>query len=224
MCENKRIEWLDVAKGICILSVIAGHMGVNIVNRVVFSYHLTTFFMLTGYTLKGNFGVEQTRKRFRSLMIPYFFTCFGVMAMDCLNAIIANHGVSLVEITSIVGRDLLRSFIGSGSITRFGTVEIGSMIGAVWFLPANFFAVILVQMLLKYVPSTRSRYAVAISLAALGSMGASFVWLPFSLQSAMFATPVVMFGYDARRMDIFDKLSPPPHTYLRLCPCVGDSF
>lgn len=209
MDSKNRIAWIDVAKGICMLSVIAGHMGVEFIDRVVFSYHLTVFFMLTGYTLKDNFGVEQTQKRFRSLMIPYFFTCFAVMTMDCLNAIIADHGVSLVEITGIVGRDLLRSFMGSGSITRFGTVEIGSMIGAVWFLPANFFAAILVQMLLKYVPSMKKRYAVAISLAALGTMSASFVWLPFSLQSALFATPAVMFGYDAGRVDAFSKLSPP---------------
>lgn len=219
-----RIAWIDVAKGICMLSVIAGHLGASTINKVVFSYHLTVFFMLTGYTLKNNFSVEEAKKRFRSLMIPYFFTCFGVMMMDCLNAVIANHGVSLSEITGIVSRDLLRSFIGSGSITKLGAVEIGSRIGAVWFLPANFFSVLLVQMLLKYVPNTRKRYIVAILLAALGNMSASFVWLPFSIQAALFATPVVMLGYDAKQMNLFDKLSPPSNTLLPVCLCGGDSF
>lgn len=211
MDSKNRIAWIDVAKGICILSVIAGHLGVMQIERVVYPYHLTVFFLLTGYTLKDNFSIEESNKRFRNLMIPYFFTCLGVMAMDCLNAIIVNHGVSLLEITDILGRDLTRSFMGSGIITKLGTVEIGSMIGAVWFLPANFFAVILTQMLLKYVPCTVKRYATAIILAALGSMSASFIWLPFSVQSALFVVPVVMFGHDARRMEIFNKLSPPAY-------------
>lgn len=224
MNSKKRIAWIDVAKGICILSVIAGHMGVDIINRTVFSYHLTTFFLLTGYTLKNNFSVEETRKRFCSLMIPYFFTCFAVMAMDCLNVLITNHGVSLTEITGIIARDLLRGYMGSGTFTKFGAVEIGSRIGAIWFLPANFFAVLFVQLLLKYVPSTKKRYALAILLAVVGSMSASFVWLPFSLQSALFAAPVVMFGYDARRMDVFNGLAPSRVLICLLILAVGIIF
>lgn len=54
MAENRRIQWVDVAKGICMLSVIAGHLGVQKLDRIVFSYHLTVFFLLSGYTMKEN--------------------------------------------------------------------------------------------------------------------------------------------------------------------------
>lgn len=45
MSGKNRILWIDVAKGICMISVIAGHMGVSVIKNVVFSYHLTVFFI-----------------------------------------------------------------------------------------------------------------------------------------------------------------------------------
>ena len=37
---NKRINWIDVAKGICILSVMLGHCGNSLANKIVFAYIL----------------------------------------------------------------------------------------------------------------------------------------------------------------------------------------
>ena len=47
--QKKRIEYLDVARGIAMLSVVLGHMGIFNINRVVFTYHLPILFFITGY-------------------------------------------------------------------------------------------------------------------------------------------------------------------------------
>lgn len=71
--SNKRIGWIDIAKGICILSIIAGHYGNEIADKIVFSFHLTIFFMLSGYTLKvTNISKSYLKKKFNRLMIPIF--------------------------------------------------------------------------------------------------------------------------------------------------------
>ena len=36
--NKRRIKWIDIAKGICMLSVIAGHLGVKEINNVVFFF------------------------------------------------------------------------------------------------------------------------------------------------------------------------------------------
>jgi fucose 4-O-acetylase-like acetyltransferase len=37
------IEWIDIAKGIAILCVIAGHLGDININHIVYGFHLTVF-------------------------------------------------------------------------------------------------------------------------------------------------------------------------------------
>lgn len=145
---NKRIQWIDVAKGICMISVIAGHMGMREVNNVVFSFHLTVFFILSGYTLKQEeLSYEYLNKKFKTLMTPYFFTCLFVTLIDIFNSIIVYKKTAIKDITGILSKDITRSFWASGTNTKFGSVDIGSRIGAIWFFPALFFAIIIVQLI-----------------------------------------------------------------------------
>lgn len=90
--QKKRILWIDVAKGICMLSVIVGHLGISWINKIVFSYHLTVFFFLSGYTLKKNLSAENAHKRFHGLMLPYFVTCATILIMDLFNSALQIQG------------------------------------------------------------------------------------------------------------------------------------
>ena len=207
MAENRRIQWVDVAKGICMLSVIAGHLGVQKLDRIVFSYHLTVFFLLSGYTMKENLCPQALQKRFKALMVPYFVTCGAVIVMDLLNMMFLTGVWDFYSASSLVGADLTRSFFASGSISSLGQIEIGGRIGAIWFLPALFFAGWTAQLLLKYIPNTAHRYAIAITFALLASISARFVWLPFSVQPAMLAVPLVLLGYDLKQNGLLERLS-----------------
>ena len=46
---KKRIEFIDIAKGIAIICIILGHLGSNQINRIVFTFHVPIFFIITGY-------------------------------------------------------------------------------------------------------------------------------------------------------------------------------
>lgn len=216
MTEKRRIGWIDIAKGICMISVVAGHLGVVGVNKVVFSYHMTVFFLLSGYTLKNNLSLETVGRRFHSLMVPYFFTCIAVTAMDVGNMVVLNGAREFAAITKKIGYDLTRSFLASGSVKTFGSLDIGGRIGAIWFLPATFFAVVLVQFLLKYVQDRKTRYAITVPAALLSCLSARFIWLPFSIQSAFLAAPVVLLGYDLKELGVLTRL-----TWKHFLLCLG---
>ena len=47
--DNKRLQYIDIAKGIAMICIILGHMGNANINRVVFTFHVPIFFFITGY-------------------------------------------------------------------------------------------------------------------------------------------------------------------------------
>lgn len=207
MGEKQRIQWIDVAKGICMLCVIIGHSGISSIKTIVFSFHLTVFFILSGYTLKNDLSVESLAKRFRSLMVPYFVTCMAVTAMDVANQMLLNKVTAVKAISEVVGMDLIRSFMASGSVKTFGTVDIGTRIGAVWFLPALFFAALIAQVMIKYVDRAEKRYMILFFPVLLNCYLAKFIWLPFSVQSAVLAAPLLLLGYDMRCNGTLSRIS-----------------
>ena len=54
--KNKRVTYIDIAKGLAILCVIIGHttqyIDIGIINPFVFSFHMPLFFVLSGWCMK----------------------------------------------------------------------------------------------------------------------------------------------------------------------------
>jgi fucose 4-O-acetylase-like acetyltransferase len=78
---SKRIEYIDVARGIGILLVVMGHNDFAAISpflyKVIYSFHMPMFFFLSGYFLNPAVGFWSFfKKRFNSIMKPYFFTIF----------------------------------------------------------------------------------------------------------------------------------------------------
>lgn len=49
MDNTKRIDWIDVAKGVGIFLMVMGHTSMpDAVNRWIYSFHMPLFFLLSG--------------------------------------------------------------------------------------------------------------------------------------------------------------------------------
>lgn len=83
MAENKKMHYLDIARGIAIFLVVLGHvyMTDDTFNRWIYSFHVPIFFIITGMIMessnrwksndfKTNFKIEATR-----LLYPYVTFC-----------------------------------------------------------------------------------------------------------------------------------------------------
>ncbi|MEX2785450.1 acyltransferase family protein [Streptococcus sp. H49] len=207
-----REKWIDTAKGIAILLVIIGHVSAGLEGIWNFSFvygiHLVIFFVLSGYTSKKKrINGDYLNARFSRLMVPYFYTCLLIMLTDIFNSYLIYHESSTASITRLISRDLVRSFFASGTYTIFGTIELGSKIGAIWFLPAMFFAGLLLQAVLNYFGENDAYAGTALALIALtGHISAQFLWLPFSIQSGMTAAFFMWIGFAIRKHDLLSKV------------------
>lgn len=68
---------VDIIKGIGIILVIMGHISENLfINRLIYSFHMPLFFILSGYAYinynKTNNIKDFIIKKLKTIVIPYF--------------------------------------------------------------------------------------------------------------------------------------------------------
>lgn len=142
--EKKRIEWIDIAKAIAILLMIAGHTFSygSYVRNIIFSFHMPLFLILSGYTFHFCDNWNDIKKKewndFKQLICPVF--------VILLIGIIYNvfHGYGFME---LVKNDVLAFLWGSG-------IKVYSYpaLGAMWFLISMFWARLVLRILGKVFP------------------------------------------------------------------------
>ena len=91
---TNRLDYIDIAKGLCILLVVMGHIlqfnctgdGSRTVFDFIYSFHMPVFMLLSGYVAslsrdkikKGN-AIHFIKKKFVQLVIPFLF--WGLVIM-----------------------------------------------------------------------------------------------------------------------------------------------
>ncbi len=188
---HKRLQWLDTAKGIGIFSIVLGHVAFKEIGYILFLYHVPLFFWIAGYTLKKESDIFKfSAQKFKRLMIPYMITCICVLLMDIINNILLFNNRDILNIIKI---NLQVSLIASGSRMDVLGHDIGRMAGAIWFLPALFFSLIIMQ-LIKKIENRNIQFAIAIILYVIAWYSAKIIWLPFSIQPAIMAILFLVLG------------------------------
>lgn len=193
MNQSKRIEWIDIAKGLGILAVILGHLKIpDILIRLIFSWHMPLFFIISGILFKDKNFVELLKSKFKSLIKPYLYTCLAMILFACLKNYLNN-----VNIEDAIIYWTKASLYGSGDKRLFGLPAIG----ALWFLLAMFWGIIFIHFCLKF------KYPVLpiSSLFALGYFTKDF-WLPLSIQSGMVSVIYIYIGLILKEKNILPKL------------------
>lgn len=73
MKQRRYYPWVDVAKGLGIISVVYGHMYSGFMRDFVFLFHMPLFFFLGGYLSKGKTDYPAyLKEKVRHLLLPYF--------------------------------------------------------------------------------------------------------------------------------------------------------
>ena len=82
----KRIEWVDIARGIGIILVILGHIGIGKVGKFIYSFHIPLFFFLSGFCFSGN-NIDIKfffKKRLKKLIILYVFLGIDICTIEVI--------------------------------------------------------------------------------------------------------------------------------------------
>ena len=182
-----RNRTVDIIRGISILAIIFGHLGVDMIARVVFTFHVPIFFIITGYYIKPSEFLPFLRKKTYSLLVPYIITCL-VMAGIAIIIAFFKHADCAYAFT----RWIRAGFYGAGSYYKLP--EMFEPVGAIWFILASFWSTLLFQICLKWKPIFRILWVCLIFLIGYYTPKWLF-WFPFSVQAGCCAVLFLYIGY-----------------------------
>lgn len=167
----KRIEYIDIAKGIGILLVALAHADISLfspyLHQFIYSFHMPLFFFLSGYFFKPETPFWTLLwKRFNSVLKPYFVTILFIY--------IASLSFTNMRFMNAFGR-ILKSIYGTGYYIDW--VQL-------WFLPSLFvtslFAFLLYRGILIHVRNRYIRWSILIGVQAIAVLTLGLFY-PFSV-------------------------------------------
>lgn len=203
-----RIEFIDVAKALAIIAVIAGHTairflglgtGAQFIFASAFTFHLPVFFVTSGYFLHVDRRYDLA-KEVRALIIPYAVSSILIIAFMCASNLFLHDMGS----TKQLFKDWLSASVyGAGDVpsAELAVWPLRVRIGGTWFLLALFWARMIAIKLFK----TKRPILLSILCFFLGLLSAHVVFLPFDIQSGLCAVPFVMLGTYANKRGWFTE-------------------
>ena len=187
---KSRYRYLDIARGLCMISIVLGHLGNSYINRFVFTYHLPVFFLISGYFTRKERMLPHIKKRIRTLIIPYYFS--SIMIMLSYFFISKIYKVDKNEIITRMWLWVKAMFYAAGDNWNEPFNIPG--IGAIWFLWAIFLGGIIFQGVLRLKP--RMRVFVVVILLYLANYSVEHLFFfPLSIQPACSAVFYLYCGY-----------------------------
>lgn len=198
----KRIEYLDIAKGIAILAVIVGHSYTpGITARVIYSFHLPLFFIINGYFVK-DYNVEQNFIRSaKSLLLPYFIGTNMEMVAELWTADNLRNGFMAIKVLFF---DMIGGMCKSSTdLPLFhGTWDL-------WFLPCLFLArnvfVVLMNITDKMKCCWFVRVILFVFLSHMGQLMSIGGYYPWGMEIAFVVLPFLLCGLLFKKYNSFSN-------------------
>lgn len=172
---DQRKVWIDVFKGLAITVVVLGHhpylteLPTKIFN-IIFSFNIPLFFFISGYLFNPDVLFhDQLRKRFNSLLKPYFFT---LILVSLAYIIIKGNPSTLWYLFWII--------YGNGPNLPKAMLHL-------WFLPNLFLVTLFLWALfrcLKFLKSSIGQLLLIVGFFVLGTLGIQLFWnvkIPISI-------------------------------------------
>jgi len=198
--KTERIKWIDAAKGLCIFLVVFGHCvtregtgKVVFLNRLIYSFHMPLFFILSGINLKTDISfLDFIKKRITRILLPtYGFTILYNICMALISIFDSNYTHYIAQVDAEHAITLLKTVLCSRD----------SLIVNWWFLPALFTAQIMFFVIHKITPVflKLAAFAICLFLCMLNYHKANIAF-PFFLETAALALPFLAIGFYGKNL------------------------
>lgn len=207
MTNNKRIIWIDYIKALAIFFVVFGHMidelafNLPFLYVFIYSFHVPLFFLISGFLFGIKQDIKQSSfksyfmKKFKNIILPYFFFSLLISLMHLAKAVIITHDFSFF--TQLSNVDILLK-------TLLLTNE--SVFSNLWFFPCMFITEIIFFLLNKYLNS-KFKIIICILLGIVAFIYGAFikVSLPLCLDNALLAILFYMIGEQLCKRKLLDN-------------------
>lgn len=220
MPENKRIECVDITKGLAIIVVVISHLvmvsGLSDAITRVFGGLMGVFFMLSSYFYKPGKGyLFNVKKRFFQVVIPFLVYTFVVIILCYVYELILGTNPDFGEYLKAYWERLYDSSsltaINLGPNTGMGgrPVNAGSSIMRMalvpaWFLHRMFFSELIFFAVADWALKNVKRAAGTIfALLSITVLYVQFspVHLPLQLDTCFAIAAIMLFGSYMRKLD-----------------------
>lgn len=192
---EKRIEWVDIAKGIGIICVVIGHTEISdtLFGRIIYLFHMPLFFYISGYLYKKQENMKaHLKNKSIQLLIPYFVFLFIFTPVNGLSDLLNNTSLSISDIISFVLKILS------------GGKNIGGATTVFWFITCFYLTQILYNLLHNKFSEKSINYiaVVMLILGYLSPMLIADINIPWNANVVLVALPVYHIGYLSRKFDL----------------------
>ena len=193
--KKKRIDFIDLAKGICIILVILTHCGVNFPIPGFGMMRMPLYFILSGLFFKDYGGfLQHTLKKFNKILIPFlFFYCVSYIPFYAFEYF--KPGLIRTDASGILDLFYNRQFFN----------------GPIWFLLTLFWTNILFCIISLNIKNEYFKGLAVLLLGFFGILlGINEIFIPLFIDVALTALPFFYFGYLLTKTQIlypnkFDK-------------------
>lgn len=205
--DNKRIEWVDMLKGVAIICVIMGHRTYGdhgflskYLCAEIYSFHIPLFFFLSGIVFSINkyksFKVFFIKK-VKTILVPMI--CFSV-AHILFNFVYYGQivGIKKYDVSYLINR-----LVGIILQLRNGKQE-----SILWFLPCLFISELLLYFIIKYTNNKTTLILICIFISFIVGMsyiGLKLPRLPWEIECALIALFFVGLGYLLKKIKSINK-------------------
>lgn len=187
---TQRIEFIDLAKGVCILLVVLGHAGAPINIPGFNMMRMPLYFILSGLFFKDYGGfIQLVVKKTNKILVPFLF--FYLTAY--IPFYVFEHykpGLIQTQATGILDIFNNRQFFN----------------GPIWFLITLFWSNLIFCIISLNIKTEIARGAIVMILGFTGIyLGINEYFLPCYIDVAMSALPFFFFGYILRKTPLLYK-------------------
>lgn len=191
--RDRRLEWIDAARGIGIVAVVIGHVWTRGAPRdLMYAFHMPLFFLLSGYLFSPRPALPFALRHLRGQGLSYAAWLLIVLAMDL--AIEGGRG----------HRPIFHDWPGDIGRLMIGGSELKGPFTVFWFVPCLLFARIVMNALGRRFDDILSWpwiFIAATSLALAYGLGAMTDFSPLGLLSVPMALVLLWLGAVWRRVE-----------------------
>ncbi|NQX96736.1 MAG: acyltransferase family protein [Flavobacteriales bacterium] len=179
-----RKGYIDIMKGIGIISVVAGHTYIGITKQIIFLFHMPLFFFLGGYLFKTRTNqLQYIKDKSIHLLLPYFsfllllyFPFFTPISSNNLHA---------------------SSWFNYFAIPFIGGQALSTIVGVFWFITCFFVAQQLFNLLIIKLSTLKLQIVLTLFLiiSYINSIIYPNFWLPWNVNVVFAAIPLFYIGF-----------------------------
>jgi len=199
---DKKIGFIDVAKGIGIILVVLGHMrsttDITVVKTIILTFHMPLFFFIAGYTFNLEKYIDKPieffKNKFKRMIVPYILFSFFLIIF-----------LSSTKNELTIYDKMFSVLYGVG--TKFWTWDMIPL----WFLLALFCANVFFYILLKYTRVSTEIQILALALSSLVGYELSRRFskgycCPWSFELALIALVFMYAGWKCKTHALIERM------------------